>query len=123
MNTLLEAAKTARAAAYCPYSGYAVGASVRAEDGTVHAGCNVENASYGLTVCAERNAIAAMVAAGHKRFTEVLILTRDGGSPCGACLQVLAEFGDADATVHVVAENGAVRTMKLGSSLPQPFAL
>jgi cytidine deaminase len=78
--------------AHAPYSKFLVGAAVKADDGTVYVGCNVENASYGLTVCAERNAIAQMVAAGRRRAVELAVATMGGHAPCGACRQVLAEF-------------------------------
>ena len=90
---LIEAARQAQAQAYAPYSKYHVGAAVLS-DGQIHAGCNVENASYGATVCAERNAIAAMIRAGGRRIDKLVVLTPSERpkSPCGVCRQVLAEF-------------------------------
>jgi len=94
-NDLVEVAWKAREAAYAPYSNFAVGAALLAEDGRVFQGCNVENLSYGLTNCAERVAIGAAVAAGVRKFAAVAVVADTGVpiSPCGACRQVLAEFG------------------------------
>ena len=103
--TALEALAIAtRTRAYAPYSHYRVGAAVMAEDGSLFGGCNVENASYGLSNCAERTAVFGMVAAGHRRIVAAAVVTAgpEAGSPCGACRQVLAEMCD-DAPVHVLA--------------------
>ena len=95
IDQLIEAATAVRQRAHAPYSGYAVGAAVLTTDGRVFTGCNVENASYGLSVCAERHAIAAAVAAGCRKFTGIAVVTQSDppAAPCGACRQVLAEFG------------------------------
>lgn len=90
---LVAAARQVRERAYVPYSHFAVGAALHALDGTIYTGCNVENASYGLTICAERNAIARAVAEGVRRFDMIAVVTENGVTPCGACRQVLAEFG------------------------------
>jgi cytidine deaminase len=92
-DALIAKAAEVRKKAHAPYSKYLVGAALLAKDGRVFTGCNVENASYGLTSCAERNAIFSAVAAGAKKFTAVAVVTENGGSPCGACRQVLREFG------------------------------
>ncbi|QDT55981.1 Cytidine deaminase [Caulifigura coniformis] len=89
---LINAAAAVRMRAYAPYSKFLVGAAVRADDGSVYAGCNVENSSFGLTICAERNAVAQMAAAGRRRAVEIAITTTGGHAPCGACRQVLSEF-------------------------------
>ena len=96
IDRLVEAASLAREKAHAPYSAFAVGAAALDANGDVHVGCNVENASYGLSVCAERNAIAAAVAAGENRFQGLAVVTDADppASPCGACRQVLVEFGD-----------------------------
>lgn len=93
-RSLVEQACDAQTRAYAPYSKFTVGAAVLVSDGTVVTGANVENASYGLTICAERVAATAAVAAGARELIAVAIATAGGASPCGACRQVLAEFGD-----------------------------
>lgn len=92
---LIEQARAAREKAYAPYSKFAVGASLLTSSGRVFTGCNVENLSFGLTICAERNAMFAAVAAGERKFTKIAIVSdsKTPVSPCGACRQVLAEFG------------------------------
>ena len=120
---LLTAAEAARAQAYCPYSGYHVGAALRTVDGAVIVGCNVENASYPLGTCAEAGMIAAMVLAGERMIAEVVVVT-DGdvpGTPCGGCRQRLREFAALDVVVHSVAASGAVLSRTLGELLPDSF--
>jgi cytidine deaminase len=96
VDDLIESATKARANSYSPYSGFAVGAAVLTRNGRIFTGCNVENASYGLTICAERNAVAAAVASGERDLLAVAVVTdcSPPASPCGACRQVLAEFGN-----------------------------
>ncbi len=110
----------AREAAYAPYSHFAVGAALRAADGTIYTGCNVENASYGLTICAERNAVAHAVGQGRRHFTAVAVVTENGVTPCGACRQVLAEFGPHMAVIMADLA-GNLRTCALSDLLPEAF--
>ena len=125
MLALLDAAKEAREHAYAPYSSYKVGAAVLDDRGRIHSGCNVENASFGATLCAERNAIAAMVSEGGKEVRAVAVLTQDGGTPCGICLQVLSEFVKEPGRVEVLcaATDGSSKTFKLSELMPLPFKL
>ena len=90
---LIALASQAREQAYAPYSGYAVGAALLGQSGKVYTGCNVENSSYSLTICAERSAIVKAVSEGEREFRAIAIVTANSGMPCGACRQMLAEFG------------------------------
>ncbi len=99
---LCQTAIDAMSQAYAPYSGYSVGAAVLTEGGQTYAGCNVENASYGLAMCAERVAVGRAVSQGERKLLAVAVATRDGGSPCGACRQVLAEFAEGSLEVFLV---------------------
>jgi cytidine deaminase len=119
-DSLVAAAAVARERAYAPYSRFAVGAAVRARDGAIYAGCNVENASHGLTICAERNALAHAVASGARDFTAIAVVTENGVTPCGACRQVLAEFSLA--MIVIVADaRGNRRIYTLSELLPDAF--
>jgi len=126
---LIEAAQAARKQAYAPYSKFLVGSAVLAEDGTITAGANVENASYGLTLCAERVAVGAAVASGARKLVAVAVVTSGGASPCGACRQVLAEFGGemdvvlVDAGAPTAGDPTNVRVMTLDALLPEQFQL
>lgn len=126
-NALIAAALSARQRAYAPYSKYPVGAAVLTESGQITPGCNVENASYGLGNCGERTAIFTAVCAGERTVVAVAVATEDGGTPCGACRQVLAEFSPRDDTPLVVLLldlNGAVVTeTTLSELLPMAFIL
>jgi cytidine deaminase len=124
-RALLSAARRVRANALCPYSKFAVGAAVLDERGRVHVGCNVENASYGLTVCAERNAVAAAVAAGARRVVAVAVVAQPMATPCGACRQVLAQVAGDDAPVLLSAARGQAtpERVRLGDLLPRAFRL
>ena len=103
---LIAAARAARQNAYIPYSGYAVGAAVRASSGKIYSGCNVENAAYPTGLCAERVAIFKAVSEGERRFTALAVVTSNAGSPCGSCRQVLSEFADDDAVVILTNARG-----------------
>ncbi len=119
-NELIAAACEARQRAYTPYSNYAVGAALLAEDGRIFTGVNVENSSYGLTICAERTAVVKMVSAGVQNFLAVAICTENAGSPCGACRQVMIEFA-GDVPVYLVDGKGNGRDTTLHTLLPDHF--
>lgn len=121
MKELVEAALQARELAYAPYSGYMVGAAVRSGD-RIWTGCNIENVVYGETICAERTAIFKMVSEGVRDLAEIAVATKDGGSPCGACLQVISEFvADPEILVHLVDGSGEVQTYLFEELLPHSF--
>jgi cytidine deaminase len=124
---LLAAAAAARRNAHAPYSSYKVGAALLAEDGSITTGCNVENASYGLTICAERVAIGAAVAAGKTGFKAIAIVADEGPAPfpCGACRQVLAEFCTPELPVYIAGAGytDGYETTTLGDLLPHAFKL
>lgn len=119
---LLRAAYAAAEQAYAPYSGFRVGAALLAGSGKVYSGCNVENASYGATVCAERAAVAAAVRAGERAVLRIAVVCGEGKRlfPCGICRQVLAEFGDADMEI-VVDDAGRPEVHLLRDLLPHSF--
>lgn len=121
-KALIDAALWARERAYAPYSGFPVGAALLGESGNVYLGCNVENASYGLTWCAERTAIGNAIASGERRFVAIAIVAATPGpcAPCGACRQALVEFGEA---IRVIMANvdGAIEEKTAGELLPEAF--
>lgn len=121
LAALVAKAAEGRSRAYAPYSHYAVGAALLGEDGTIYTGCNVENASYGGTICAERTALVKAVSEGGRRFTAICVITENGGSPCGICRQVLYEF-NPDMSVILASPNGAiVKIYTLRELLPDGF--
>ena len=118
---LVSAALHARGHAYAPYSRYAVGAALLTSDGEIYTGANVENAVYPLGLCAERVAVFKAVSEGHRKFKAIVVATENGGAPCGACRQVLAEFG-LDLAVFVIdAQGTTVLETTLQALLPAPF--
>ena len=117
---LITQAIEARKRAYTPYSHYKVGAALLGKSGKVYLGCNVENASYGHTVCAERTAVLKAVSEGEREFDAIAVVTRNGGSPCGACRQVMAEFAP-DLTIYIADKNGDYRATTMGELLPDSF--
>ena len=122
LEQLLQQAKEASQAAYAPYSRYKVGSAVLTSTGEVFSGCNVENASYGLTLCAERNAISSMVAAGHIDLVVIAIVSPNtpGCYPCGACRQWIYEF-NPEAMVVVEGDDLKPKTMTIKELLPNAF--
>lgn len=118
---LISRARDAAKNAYAPYSNFKVGAAVLA-GGRIYSGCNVENASYGLTICAERNAVAAAIAGGERKIEAIAIYTDtdEPTPPCGACRQVLAEFG-TEMTVALVSRSAAPTSITLAELLPSAF--
>lgn len=121
IDRLINAAREAQRQAYAPYSRFPVGAAVLGADGRVFAGCNVENSSFGLTVCAERNAVAAAVAAGTRPVAVAVVANGDRVAPCGACRQVLAEFTPAMPVFLAAADGDAHEATSLEALLPAAF--
>jgi cytidine deaminase len=118
---LIQRAAAARQRAYAPYSGYKVGAALLTASGRIYAGCNVENAVYSLTTCAERTAVFKAVCDGERDFEAVAVVTENGGAPCGSCRQVLREFGEK--TVVLIADtDGNYRETTVGGLLPDSFS-
>lgn len=119
---LVSLAAAARAHSHAPYSRFHVGAALAAADGRVFAGCNVENASYGLTICAERVAVFRAVCEGAGDIVALAVSAEPAAHPCGACLQVLAEFADPDCAVIVAEGPRPVARYRLGELLPRAFS-
>ncbi len=120
---MTELAKAAAARAHAPYSGFHVGAVLRGANGKYYTGCNVENAAYPLTLCAEAAAIATMVVDGETRIDEVLVIAQSDRivTPCGGCRQRIREFATPETPIHCLSDNGARETRTLGEMLPLSF--
>ncbi|MBQ7858452.1 MAG: cytidine deaminase [Oscillospiraceae bacterium] len=126
---LMDLAKQAMKQAYAPYSGYYVGAALLCEDGSVYQGCNIENASYSPTNCAERTAFFKAVYDGHRKFKAIAVCGGKGGEitdafyPCGVCRQVMREFCDDDFMIYVILPGGSFESYTLAQLLPSGFTL
>lgn len=126
---LVNLAKEARSHAYVPYSGFSVGAALLCKDGKIYQGCNIENAAFGPTVCAERTAFFKAVYDGERDFEAIAVVGGRAGEeitglfpPCGVCRQVMREFCDLDFKLYLGRENGAFETTTLGEMLPMSFS-
>ena len=117
---LIAAAQSARSQAHAPYSNYFVGAAVLTKDGEIIQGCNVENASYGGTICAERVALTAAIAQGKRELRAIAVVTVDGASPCGLCRQVMMELGP-EMDVYIGDDAGKFRSTTVRALLPDAF--
>jgi cytidine deaminase len=118
---LIETARTARQWAYAPYSNYQVGAALLTASGKIYDGVNVENAAYPTSMCAERVAIFKAVSQGEHQFVAIAVVTKNGGSPCGACRQVISEFGLDTLVIIADAEGKVVMEATIGEMLPGAF--
>ena len=120
---VLEAALAVRSRAYAPYSHFAVGAAVQAKSGAIYSGCNVENASYGLGLCAERNAITSAVTDGMKKIHYIVVVADTKGpvSPCGACRQVISEFSNKDTRIIMSNKNYDYKVWDVEEMIPGAF--
>lgn len=121
---LIRLAYQTRERAYAPYSNFLVGAALETQDGKVYLGCNIENASYGATICAERSALAAAVSAGKRDFTDIAIISSGAelSYPCGICLQVISELAP-QASIHLFKKGGDEKTLAAKEVLPFAFHL
>lgn len=120
MEKLIKEARLAQKNSYAPYSKYKVGAAILTEDDTIISGCNVESSSYGLTCCAERVAIYSAITKGHNKFKALAIFTENGGSPCGACRQVIWDLC-GDIQIYIASETGIINTTSSKKLLPNAF--
>ena len=120
-QALIELANEARRRAYAPYSNYRVGAALRTRSGRVFTGVNIENAAYPTSICAERTAVFKAVSEGEKDFEIIAVVTDNGGSPCGSCRQVLAEFGLDTLVVMADGSGKIVKEITVGGLLPEAF--
>ncbi len=124
LATLITKATAAHAHAYAPYSTFQVGACIESADGQLFAGCNIENASYGLTICAEGGAISAMIAAGERHIKQMVVLIKGPGiaSPCGACRQRILEFASPETIIHLCNLQGEHQQFTINDLLPHAFS-
>lgn len=122
---LLKAAQQIKEKAYAPYSHFHVGAALLTPSGKMYTGCNVENTSYGLTICAERNAIFQMINDGEHEISELLVIgdTDEFLPPCGACRQVIAEFAAKDTIIYMCNRNGQFKQSTVSEIIPFSFSL
>jgi cytidine deaminase len=120
---LVDLARQARQLAYAPYSGFPVGAALLGRSGRVYTGANVENAAYPLSICAERTALFKAVSEGERAFEAIAVVTSTGATPCGACRQVLREFGGPDGELQVLVADleGHIRSFTIAELLPAGF--
>jgi cytidine deaminase len=120
---LVAAAQNARQRAYAPYSNFPVGAALRTQSGRIFTGCNVENAAYPLTTCAERTAVSKAVSEGERDFEAIAVVTATGATPCGACRQILREFAGPEGTLRVIVSDtaGNMRVFTIAQLLPEGF--
>ena len=125
IENLLKTAQEAKKNAYAPYSHFHVGAAVLTPSGKIYSGCNVENTSYGLTICAERNAIFRMVGDGEQQIEEILVIgdTEEFLPPCGACRQVIAEFSKKNTPVYMCNKHGQWKKTTVAELIPYTFFL
>jgi len=124
LASLVDAALAARLRAYAPYSNFLVGAAILTDDGQIIKGCNVENASYGLAICAERSAVSTAIVKGQRTWRAIAVASCGAVTPCGACRQVLYEFGEKIEVILVDAESGEIRARWTTQSLlPGAFSL
>ena len=120
MEKLIDAARLAQKHSYSPYSKYKVGAAVLTDDDTIISGCNVESSSYGLTCCAERTALFSAIGKGYRKFKALAVITENGGTPCGACRQVIWDLC-GDIPIYIADENGKVDETTSKVLLPKAF--
>ncbi|RKZ33940.1 cytidine deaminase [bacterium] len=124
LNKLIESGIAVWKNSYSPYSKYPVGAAVLADSGNIYNGTNVENGSYGLTICAERSAIFSAISAGERKLVAIVIVSENGAFPCGACRQVFAEFTDHSAEVIIADTTGKIiHKTTIGKILPDEFRM
>jgi cytidine deaminase len=124
-DPLIEAARQSLESAYAPYSCYKVGAAIESSSDKIYTGCNIENSSYGLTVCAERVAIFKAISDGERIFKRIVLVSSQEAPPmpCGACLQVMAEFCDEDFEINIIKDDGEMEKFLFKELFPKPFTI